>query len=122
MSQKGEPAITPCSSDDNWTSISFTPDLARFGMEGLEEDTVALMRKRVYDIAGILGKGVKVRGLGSWLGGWEAVTLALRHMACLGQGAQVHRLGWGASIEHGSRALDAMHKGGFGCIWELRLH
>ncbi|GAB4817907.1 hypothetical protein N2152v2_004953 [Parachlorella kessleri] len=60
MSQKGEPVIAPCSSDDNWTSISFQPDLARFGMESLEEDSVALMRKRVYDMAGILGKGVKV--------------------------------------------------------------
>ena len=60
MSHKGEPVIAPCSSDDNWTSISFQPDLARFGMESLEEDSVALMRKRVYDMAGILGKGVKV--------------------------------------------------------------
>lgn len=62
MSHKGEPTISACSSDDNWTSITFTPDLARFGMEALEEDTVALMRKRVYDMAGILGKGVKVGG------------------------------------------------------------
>lgn len=46
------------------TCITFTPDLAKFGMEegGLEEDTVALMRKRVYDLAGVLGKTVKVRG------------------------------------------------------------
>ena len=33
MSQKGEPAITPCTPDDNWTSISFTPDLKRFGAQ-----------------------------------------------------------------------------------------
>lgn len=30
-------------------------------MESLEEDTVALMRKRVYDLAGVLGKTCKVR-------------------------------------------------------------
>lgn len=42
------------------TQITFKPDLARFGMAELEEDTVALMRKRVYDMAGVLNK-VKVR-------------------------------------------------------------
>lgn len=46
---------------DNWTRVTFKPDLAKFGMSELEADTVALMRKRVYDMAGILGKGVKVR-------------------------------------------------------------
>ena len=45
---------------ENWTRVTFTPDLAKFGMTELEADTVALMRKRVYDMAGILGKGVKV--------------------------------------------------------------
>ena len=45
---------------DNWTRVTFSPDLSKFGMEELEADTVALMRKRVYDMAGILGKGVKV--------------------------------------------------------------
>ena len=40
--------------------MTFKPDLAKFGMTELEADTVALMRKRVYDMAGILGKGVKV--------------------------------------------------------------
>ena len=30
-------------------------------MAELEADTVALMRKRVYDMAGILGNGVKAR-------------------------------------------------------------
>ena len=44
---------------DNWTCVTFKPDLAKFGMTELEAETVALMRKRVYDMAGILGKGVK---------------------------------------------------------------
>lgn len=39
--------------------ITFTPDLARFGMTEFDEDTVALISKRVYDMAGII-KGVKV--------------------------------------------------------------
>lgn len=29
-------------------------------MDSLDDDTLALMRRRVYDLAGILGKGVKV--------------------------------------------------------------
>jgi hypothetical protein len=36
-----------------------------------QEDVVSLMRKRVYDTAGVLGKGAKVMGAGSWGGaGW----------------------------------------------------
>ena len=34
------------------SSVEFWPDLEKFGMEKLEEDTVAFMRKRVYDVAG----------------------------------------------------------------------
>ena len=56
------PPRSDCKSDENWTCITFYPDLQRFGMEELEEDTVELMRKRVYDMAGILGKTVKVCG------------------------------------------------------------
>ena len=54
------PQVTACKASDNWTSITFQPDLAKFGMTVLEADTVALMRKRVYDLAGVLGKTVKV--------------------------------------------------------------
>lgn len=60
MSEKGDPEIRTCSSSDNWTCITFRPDLAKFGMEKLEDDTVELMRKRVYDLAGILGRTTKV--------------------------------------------------------------
>ena len=31
------------------------------GMAELEDDVVALMRKRVYDVCGVLGKTVKVK-------------------------------------------------------------
>lgn len=60
MGVKEAPKITACKADDNWTCITFKPDLARFGMDTLDEDICALMRKRVYDLAGILGKTVKV--------------------------------------------------------------
>ena len=62
-----DPPVAPCpcsdcGKDENWTCITFYPDLERFGMAELEEETVQLMRKRVYDMAGILGKTVKVGG------------------------------------------------------------
>ena len=60
MGQKSNPTIKACKASENWTSVTFKPDLAKFGMSQLEEDAVALMRKRVYDLAGVLGKGVKV--------------------------------------------------------------
>ena len=60
MTKKADPRITPCKATDNWTSVDFKPDYARFGMESLEEDIVALVRKRVYDMAGVLGATVKV--------------------------------------------------------------
>lgn len=61
MSVKEKPVITKCGAKDNWTCVSFRPDLPKFGMSHLEEDTFQLMSKRVYDLAGVLGKGVKVR-------------------------------------------------------------
>lgn len=60
MGTKSEPNITKCKASDNWTKVSFKPDLAKFSMTHLEDDVVALMKKRVVDIAGCLGKSVKV--------------------------------------------------------------
>eukprot|EP00898_Chlorokybus_atmophyticus_P003597 jgi/Chlat1/4238/Chrsp27S04322 len=60
MSRKTDPAITACKAGEDFTCISFKPDLAKFGMTELEADTVALMEKRVVDTAGCLGKTVKV--------------------------------------------------------------
>lgn len=54
------PSITPCSKSDNWTCVSFVPDLPKFGMTELEADAVALMRKRAVDMAGVLGRTVAV--------------------------------------------------------------
>lgn len=60
MGKKSEPTITKCKSGENWTMVTFKPDLAKFGMEFLEDDVVALMKKRVVDLAGCLGKTVKI--------------------------------------------------------------
>lgn len=60
MQRTHKPSITSCKAADNWTKITFQPDLKRFQMEHLEDDVVQLMSKRVYDIAGTIGKDTKV--------------------------------------------------------------
>ncbi|GJM86531.1 hypothetical protein PR202_ga02399 [Eleusine coracana subsp. coracana] len=60
MGKKLEPQITKCKQGENWTRVTFKPDLSKFNMTHLEDDVVALMRKRVVDMAGTLGKTVKV--------------------------------------------------------------
>lgn len=60
MGKKSEPIITKCKAGDNWTRVTFKPDLEKFNMTHLEDDVVALMKKRVLDLAGCLGKTVKV--------------------------------------------------------------
>lgn len=58
MSERTKPIVTKCS--ENWTKITFLPDLEKFGMESLDEDIIDLMVKRVYDLAGCTHKSVKV--------------------------------------------------------------
>ncbi|KAG6761071.1 hypothetical protein POTOM_034263 [Populus tomentosa] len=65
MGKRSEPIITKCKEGENWTKVTFKPDLAKFSMTHLEEDVVALMKKRVVDMAGCLGKTVKVELNGS---------------------------------------------------------
>lgn len=57
MTVRHEPKIT--TGKDDYTKITFCPDLPRFGMTHIDEDLEALLRKRVYDMAGIL-RDVKV--------------------------------------------------------------
>ena len=59
MSKCGKPKITKSSKNEEFTRITFKPDLKRFGMNRIDEDTASLLRKRVYDMAGIT-KDVKV--------------------------------------------------------------
>ena len=67
MNSKGEPKISKKSSGSDFTCITFFPDLARFKMDCLDEDTVALLSKRVYDLSGTnTAKGSK---LNVWLNG-----------------------------------------------------
>jgi DNA topoisomerase-2 len=44
-----------------YTKITFRPDYTRLGIEGLTEDMISLFRKRVYDIAAVTDKNLKVK-------------------------------------------------------------
>lgn len=44
---------------EDFTSVTFQPDLAKFKMDKLDKDIVALLTRRAYDVAGSC-KGVKV--------------------------------------------------------------
>ncbi|KAG6814411.1 hypothetical protein H0H92_007414 [Tricholoma furcatifolium] len=59
MSVCGKAKITSNAKGDEWTRVTFRPDLGRFGMDMIDEDTAGLLRKRVYDLAGTV-KNVKV--------------------------------------------------------------
>lgn len=55
------PKITKATTAKPYTKVSFRPDYARFGVEGLTPDMRALFEKRIYDIAAITDKSVKVK-------------------------------------------------------------
>ena len=57
MSSKDLPFIS--SSKEEYTRITFKPDLAKFGMTEMTEDMEQLLMKRVYDLAGTV-PGIKV--------------------------------------------------------------
>lgn len=58
MSKTSEPKIKEFSGDD-FTKITFSPDLEKFKMEKLDEGIIALMSRRAYDVAAST-RGVKV--------------------------------------------------------------
>ncbi|KAN0030171.1 hypothetical protein ACTA71_009932 [Dictyostelium dimigraforme] len=52
MRSKEEPKITSYQNKTDYTKITFYPELDRFGMVDFDDDLVALLSKRVYDVAG----------------------------------------------------------------------
>nr|DBA22322.1 TPA: hypothetical protein GDO54_013360 [Pyxicephalus adspersus] len=58
MTNAGEAKIKSFDGED-YTCITFQPDLSKFKMETLDKDILALMSRRAYDVAGS-SKGVKV--------------------------------------------------------------
>ena len=59
MTIKGPPTITK-STAKPYTIIEFSPDLERFGVDKLDDDTLLLMKKRVIDITACTNKNVSV--------------------------------------------------------------
>lgn len=59
MTKASEPKIKPFFGED-FTKLTFSPDLAKFKMEKLDEGIVGLMSRRAYDVAAST-RGVKVR-------------------------------------------------------------
>ena len=58
------PKITKCTAAANkkpYTRISFRPDYARLGIAGLTPDMTALFTKRVYDIAAVTDRSIRVK-------------------------------------------------------------
>jgi DNA topoisomerase-2 len=55
-----KPHITKCKSKP-YTKIVFKPDYQRLGIAGLTEDVIALLKKRVYDVAAVTDKTLKVK-------------------------------------------------------------
>lgn len=65
MKDREEPVLTKTKSKKAYTKISFTPDYAKFGLDGIDDDTLALFKKRVYDIAAWTDTAVSVSLNGS---------------------------------------------------------
>jgi DNA topoisomerase-2 len=55
-----KPSVTKCKSKP-YTKIVFTPDYKRLGVNGLSADVISLFKKRIYDVAAITDKNLKVR-------------------------------------------------------------
>ncbi|SMQ45370.1 unnamed protein product [Zymoseptoria tritici ST99CH_3D7] len=59
MSVMGKANIGKVKSGDDYTQITFKPDFRKFGMDQMDDDFEALVKRRVYDMAGTV-KGLKV--------------------------------------------------------------
>jgi len=58
MSKMGKAKITDIKTDD-YTKVSYKADFSKFGMDGIDDDFEALLKRRTYDMAGVL-RGIKV--------------------------------------------------------------
>ena len=59
MSKIHTPSITKCKTK-SFVEIEWTPDFAKFGWDRIPDDVLALVQRRVYDLAMTVGKGVRV--------------------------------------------------------------
>ena len=58
MTKDKDPLISKAANED-FSRITFKPDLEKFKMTELDDDIIGLMSRRAYDVAGSI-KGVKV--------------------------------------------------------------
>lgn len=65
MGKMGKAKISASKTTD-FTRVTFTPDYKKFHMNGIDDDFEALIKRRVYDMAGTI-KGVKVYLNGTWI-------------------------------------------------------
>ncbi|PLB50056.1 type II DNA topoisomerase [Aspergillus steynii IBT 23096] len=61
MTKVGKAKITEAKGED-YTKVTFKPDYAKFGMTGIDDDFEALVKRRVYDLAGTAKVAVKLNG------------------------------------------------------------
>ncbi|KAA8649678.1 DNA topoisomerase 2 [Aspergillus tanneri] len=61
MTKMGKAKITDAKGDD-YTKVTFKPDYAKFGMTGMDDDFEALVKRRIYDLAGTAKVAVKLNG------------------------------------------------------------
>lgn len=69
MSKMKPPKITENPRNEEYTRISFTPDLSKFGMDKMDDDFESILKRRVYDMAGcshdvkvyLNGERIKIR-------------------------------------------------------------
>jgi DNA topoisomerase-2 len=61
LDEIGKPKISKCSKCKPYTKITFKPDFKRLGLDGLSPDLLSLFKKRVYDVAAVTDKNLKVK-------------------------------------------------------------
>ncbi|EEC47151.1 predicted protein, partial [Phaeodactylum tricornutum CCAP 1055/1] len=91
MKQKDKPVVKALTAKEmkaaDYVKITFSPDLERFKMDRLDEDTVGLLSKRAYDIAGTMsqssgkkllvslnGKKLPIKSFKDFIGVFEGIN------------------------------------------------
>lgn len=59
MEKSSDPAVKESKPNDDFTKVTFSPDLSKFRMTSLDKDIVDLMSRRAYDVAAST-RGVRV--------------------------------------------------------------
>lgn len=83
MSKMGKASITSSARTDDYTLVTFYPDFGKFGMKEMDEDFEALVKRRVYDMAGtckdvkvtLNGERIKIRNFKKYM---EMYTKAIK--------------------------------------------